>query len=101
MITIGQKIEEYFDYLGYTYDEVGSATDISTEQLLKIFKNERELSEKEMQSFAILFNTSVQELSNGISIEEFPVAYPQAGLTEKDNNELNKFTHYLKNPSKK
>lgn len=64
MNTLGQKIEHYFDNAKYTYDEISLATNISYKDLLKVFKDERELSMEELKSFAILFNTTVDDLTN-------------------------------------
>lgn len=104
MTTIGQKIEEYIDYLGYTYDEVSSATKISNQDLLLVFKDEREVSPQELKSFAILFNVPQEELTNGIALDEvanFPhlttvQGITQDGMTDNDYKELQKFDQYLK-----
>ena len=65
-MTTGQTIEKYFDNSKYTYDDLSLATNITYKDLLKLFKEEREISSKELAAFAIIFNTSVENLNHGI-----------------------------------
>lgn len=60
--SIGQRIENYFDQSQYTYDDISVATNITYKDLLKVFKDEKELNMEELKAFAMLFNTTVEKL---------------------------------------
>ena len=98
--TIGAKIEEYFDYLGYNYQELQGALGIDRSQADLIFSNKVEVSQEQLQRWATLFNTTVDILQNGKSLNEeaqAPVNLDMSDLTDKDQLEIGKFNHYLLN----
>lgn len=68
MITVGEKIQEFVDYLGYTKLEIFHATGIPPEDITWVLKGSRLLTEKEIETFSYILVVPVKSLKNGISI---------------------------------
>lgn len=98
--TVGEKLEQYFDYLGYNYHDLDAALGLNRQDADLIFSNKLEVTNEQLADFASLFNTTVDILSNGKSLDEeakTPDNLDMTGFTENDKLEIGKFTSYLSN----
>lgn len=98
--TVGAKLEQYFDYLGYNYNDLEGALGLVRADADLIFSNKLEVTKEQLSDFASLFNTTVEILSNGKSLDEevkTPANLDMTGFTEHDQLEIGKFTSYLSN----
>lgn len=98
---IGEKIEQYVNYLGYTDKELEKFLNFNSLKMLSIYKNEYIPNEDEIIKFSKLFNTNKEDLMNGISINELLMNEEfinrQKTISNNDKLELIKFNNYLKN----
>lgn len=102
-ISIGEKIEQYINYLGYTEEEIKEVLKFDSKIMQLIYNNEYILTKDEQKKFSKLLNISEKELSNGLDIDEIVMnndfikrQKKLRKLPEKDINELSKFGIYLK-----
>lgn len=96
---VGQKIQFYREYLGFSLAEAASAMQLSEAALKSIESGEAEPDVDTIERASLLFGARADALVNGQCIEEdvrdAPINISCHGLTGSDTTALKLFGQYL------
>lgn len=102
--TIGSRLREAREYLGFSQEEAASAIGLQRTAVTHIESGSRRLEATELEQFAALYGRSMEYLVSG---DESDVAEDVAfaartlkGLTASDLVEVAKFANYLRSSSR-